>query len=226
MKKLTFILGLFLVIGFAAHAQTDACESGFCPETLTAHHYVGLAGSSVAPENVTITYNVVESSLSGATACWITQNLGASSVASNSTSTTAASIGWFWQFNRKYGYLSSGDRTSWATTIDESSAWLAANDPCTLLLGEQWRLPTLTEWNTADSWSTAQDAFNSVLKIHMPGYLNASGTLTDSGSAGYIWSSSQVAATTANLYDVSAGATATYAKNLGGSVRCLRTFSW
>jgi len=75
------------------------CETGFCPPSITVHHYAG----SVAPVDATITYEVVESNLSGSTQCWITRNLGATSAPTSSTVSTEAQSGWYWQFNRKQG---------------------------------------------------------------------------------------------------------------------------
>ncbi len=41
--------------------------------------------------------------------------------------------------------------------IDENLDWQAANDPCTLELGNGWRLPTYTEWNQCGcSWRLDQ----------------------------------------------------------------------
>ena len=230
MKKLTFILSLFLMAGFAANAQTDACQSGFCPETITAHHRTGVAGLSVAPVDADITYNVVETDLSGATACWITQNLGASTEATSSTDATTAARGWFWQFNRKQGYQYTSSRTpntAWISSIDETSDWLPANDPCTILLGEHWRIPTLTEWNTADVWASANEAYSSVLKLHLPGVLNINtGVIANSGSTGIYWSTSESSTTQAGSYNAATYTTTSTNKPVGATVRCLRTFSW
>ncbi len=229
MKKLTLIFGLFLVAGFVARAQTDACQSGFCPETLTAHHYAGVAGVSVAPETVNITYNVIESTLSGTTACWITQNLGASSVASVSASTAVAERGWFWQCNRKVGYAYNGSRipaVTWDTTLDDANGWEAENDPCTLLLGQYWRMPTQGEWNAADGWGSATDAFNSVLKLGLVGSLSTTGALQNSGTGGIYWASTGTATQGAG-YNVSTAVTVSAVSKVAAyPMRCLRTYQW
>ncbi len=65
----------------------------------------------------------------------------------------------------------------WISSISENSDWLPANDPCTLLLGSGWRLPTLIEWETADAtggWDNYNETFASVLKLHAAGYLDGS----------------------------------------------------
>ncbi len=239
MKKITFILSVLFMAGLAAHAQTDACESGFCPETITAHHHKGVDGMSVAPVDATITYKVVQTNITGTDACWITQNLGASQQATSSTDGSLASRGWFWQFNRKQGYYYDGSRipnTTWVTSIDEttanvslnpSRAWQPENDPCTILLGEHWRIPTVNEWNTADSWGTPSEVYGSVFKIHLAGVLNiGAGVLGSNGTLGTVWSSNEVSATNASALSVDGAGTTSLNKTLGANVRCIRDFSW
>lgn len=224
MKKLTLILGLFLVAGFVARAQTDDCQSGFCPETLTAHHYAGVAGVSVAPETVTITYNVIETDLSGTTACWITQNLGAASKATSSGTTEVDERGWFWQFNRKVGYAYNGSlipAVDWDTTEDAATSWDAENDPCTLLLGEYWRMPTQGEWNSADGWTSAAGAYSSVLKLGLVGNFSVAGAFENSGSQAVYWAS-----TGSHGFDVAGSDISSVSKVAAYPVRCLRTYSW
>jgi hypothetical protein len=178
--------------------------------TFTVTHTAG----SVAPMTVTINYNQVQTNLSGSNECWITQNLGASQQASSQDDTSKVARGWYWQFNRIQGYQvyirnNSASQSvitpnSWNSLADNSgSDWSPCNDPCSLLLGQGWRLPTLTEWSTANSnagWRVINDAYNSVLKIDGSGYLDPSnGWLydlyhEDTGpgytSAGFYWSSS------------------------------------
>ena len=167
------------------------------------------AGQNGAPETKTVTYHSISSNISGATRCWLTQNLGANHVANAVNDSTAASAGWYWQFNRAQGYNIADDKTTispapptwsvpWTTSANESSDWAASNDPCNLLLGTGWRIPTVTEWSNADAapqyWTTASDGFASVLKLHNSGYLqNGTGKLMDRGGSGDFWSSTQYA---------------------------------
>ncbi|MCD4736200.1 MAG: hypothetical protein K8R53_09170 [Bacteroidales bacterium] len=152
----------------------------------------------VAPVTKTVTYGTVESDLTGSNKCWITQNLGSDQQASSATDATEASAGWYWQFNRKQGYKHDGTtrtpNTPWITSINENSDWQASNDPCTLLLGTGWQLPTYMEWYNTDAnggWNNTNDAYASVLKLHAAGYLsNSSGSLYLRGSYGHYWSSS------------------------------------
>jgi len=162
-----------------------------CGSALPITHTAGIDG---APETKTVSYGTVQSSISGASKCWITQNLGSSRQGTDTNDNTDASAGWYWQFNRKQGYASNSGVTSpaWTiTTITENSDWLPANDPCTLELGTGWRIPTNTEWNTVYSGGVNQIAagFYSVLKLHAGGSLKESGTLTVRGTDANFWSS-------------------------------------
>jgi len=205
------------------------CETGFCPPSITVHHYAG----SVAPVDATITYEVVESNLSGSTQCWITRNLGATSAPTSSTVSTEAQSGWYWQFNRKQGYNHSGalltPSTTWETSISETSSWSSANDPCALLLGDTWRIPTSTEWNAAitnGSWSSLSDSYSSVLVVHTgQGILEeTSGSLSGRGSNGRYWSSTSVNSTQGYYYTPGNGTSAAGSKMGGCSLRCIRSY--
>lgn len=199
-----------------------------CGDNLTVTHTAG----SVAPETKTVTYGTVLTDLTGSDKCWITQNLGADHQATSATDNTEASAGWYWQFNRKQGYKHDGTtrtpNTTWISSIDETSDWTAGNDPCTILLGTGWRIPTYSEWNNADAnggWDNYSDTYSSVLKLHAAGYLSYSGgSLSYRGSNGNYWSSTQYSSTngwylyfgsgSSNIYN--------YDKAYGFSVRCLR----
>jgi len=167
-----------------------------CGTGLLVSHTAG----NVSPVTVDITYGTVSTAITGATKCWITRNLGATTQATSATDNTDASAGWYWQFNRKQGYAV-GPTPAWTiTSITEDSNWTAANDPCTLLLGTGWRLPTSTEWTNADgapqNWANYNDTYASVLKLHAAGYLDDSdGALNYRGPNGSYWSSSQNSAT-------------------------------
>ena len=195
-----------------------------CGATLAINHTIG----TVAPENKSVTYGVVASSLSGASKCWITQNLGSTNQGSSAMDNTGAAAGWYWQFNRKQGYKV-GPTPAWTiTSISESSDWLAANDPCTIELGTGWRIPTRTEWTNADAngpWASYTNTYNSVLKLHAAGYLaNSTGLLDFRGTFGFYWSSSQDGSTYGWYLLFSSGYSymnGSY-KAEGFSVRCLR----
>ena len=204
-------------------------SAGFvCGNTLTISHIAG----EVAPVNKTVNYGTVETNLTGSNKCWITKNLGSDRQALSATDDTEASAGWYWQFNRKQGYKHDGTTrtpsTTWISSINENSDWLPANDPCALLLGSGWRLPTNTEWTNADEtggWDNYNETFASVLKLHAAGDLDGSdGSLDNRGSLGGYWSSSQSGSDNGRFLDFGSGASLMYdyLKAGGFSARCLR----
>jgi len=205
-----------------------------CGSPLTVSHVAG----SVAPTTTTISYGTVNSSLSGTSKCWITQNLGATRQATSATDATDAAAGWYWQFNRQQGYAMNGStrtpNTAWigSSSINENSAWTAANDPCTLLLGPAWSMPTQSEWANVisnGSWASGSAAaYASLLKMHDAGYLNGnSALLLVRGSGGWYWSSSQVNNTVGYMLTITSGSTVItnlYEKTNGLTMRCHRYY--
>jgi hypothetical protein len=185
---------------------------------------------TVAPVNKTVTYNQTQTSLSGASKCWIIQNLGADNVATSATDGTETAAGWYWQFNRPQGYKHDGTTRTPGTTWpvnSQSGNWTSGNDPCTLLLGADWRMPTWAEWsavNTAGGWTSLTNAYASVLKIHAAGLLNYStAALSGRGSGGFgeFWSSTFASP---NALYVTTSSSAGVGANVssGCSIRCLR----
>jgi len=164
--------------------------------------------------------------------CWITSNLGSDHQATEANAATAASAGWYWQFNRKQGYQDDGTTrtpaTEWITPISENSDWQPANDPCAIELGGSWRLPTDTEWSNVDNaegWANITDTWNSLLKLHAAGYLTqGTGTLSSRGSHGEYRSSSQASLSGGWILDI--GPSNCFMYNLlkanGITVRCVK----
>lgn len=203
-----------------------------CPVNFEVIHTEGLNG---APVSKTVVYSSVNTKLSGKSACWLTQNLGASKQPDSATDGSEAAAGWYWQFNRSQGYKYDKTRvpanswTPWVTSISENVNWSPANDPCNLLLGLGWRIPTKTEWTNADNvpqyWTTAADAYNSVLKLHLAGYLSYNaGTITNRGSYGYYWASDRYNSSNGNgLYLYSSNSSVTYFNKANAfPLRCIR----
>ncbi|MCU0370710.1 MAG: hypothetical protein MUC31_04800 [Bacteroidales bacterium] len=198
-----------------------------CGDSLTIDHVAG----TVAPVSKTVTYGTV-TNVPGETAkCWITSNLGADHQATAVNDATEESAGWYWQFNRMQGYKNDGVTVTpaWTiTSIDEDSDWISANDPCSLELGNGWRLPTYTEWtnvDASDNWTDWNGPWSSVLKLHAAGYLQpASGAISLRGSSGYSWSSSQINTSNARyLYFLSSNCFIDfYEKAFGANSRCIR----
>jgi hypothetical protein len=199
-----------------------------CGTPITKNHVAG----TVAPVSKTVTYNSVTNIPGETSKCWITSNLGADHQASAVNDATEASAGWYWQFNRMQGYKHDGanrtPNTTWITSINESSDWVVQNDPCALLLGTGWRLPTSGEWTNVDaegSWAEWTSPWNSALKLHAAGELDgANGILDSRGTNAWYWSSSMGNNTQAwNLYFTSVQCDLyNFGKANGFSIRCIR----
>ena len=200
-----------------------------CGSPITINHD-SLGG--VAPVNKTVTYATVTNIPGEPSKCWITSNLGANHQATAVNDGSEASAGWYWQFNRKQGYMHDGTtRTpsaTWISSIIENSDWTAANDPCSIELGDGWRIPTLVEWsnvNAANGWTNWNGPWSSPLKMHAAGYLdNSTGSRYNIGIYGLYWSSVQnstVSGSNTGFDNVSIGMNHDY-KATGYSLRCLR----
>jgi hypothetical protein len=173
-------------------ANSNVIGVALCTD-LTVTHTAG----TTAPVTKTVTYGVVGSNLSGAPLCWITRNLGADNQATAEDDITEASAGWYWQFGRSQGFKHDGTTLTPTPMVSPpvgNTTWTVANDPCAILLGAGWRLPTRTEWNnvkTNGAWTSSTDAFNSVLKLHMAGMVYYTTGPLDGRSAGsnmgYYW---------------------------------------
>jgi hypothetical protein len=200
-----------------------------CGTPITINHFSGL----IAPVNKTVTYGTVTNIPGETTKCWITSNLGSDYQATAVSDATEASAGWYWQFNRKQGYKHDGTtrtpNTTWINSISEYSDWITANDPCNIELGSTWRIPTSTEWYNVDNtggWTSWNDSYGSMLKLHAAGYLNFSdGSLGNRGFVGDYWSSQQSDVSYGWFLNFSSGGSNmknTALKAYGFSVRCVR----
>lgn len=188
-------LGALKALGLSVRCLRDEEITWSCGQSFQVTHTAGI----VAPVDKTVIYGTVQTNLTGSNKCWITQNLGSDHQAVSATDATEESAGWYWQFNRKQGYKHDGTirtpNTTW-NPIDENSDWLQSNDPCQLLLGNGWRLPTNTEWTNADAnggWNNFNQTFSSVLKLHGAGGIFEDGvSLIGRGNYGRYWSATQV----------------------------------
>jgi uncharacterized protein (TIGR02145 family) len=190
-----------------------------------------LSGAT-SPVNKTVTYNTVTNIPGEPAKCWITSNLGADHPATSVSDATEASAGWYWQFNRKQGFLFDVimgriPNTSWVQLIYEDSDWQAINDPCSLELGDQWRLPTNAEWFNVDNaggWNSSNGPRESGLKLHAAGYLDSyGGTLYQRGFSADYWSSTQYDNYNGWHLHISGGSSTMIGyKSTGFSVRCIR----
>ncbi|MEI7980784.1 MAG: FISUMP domain-containing protein [Bacteroidota bacterium] len=196
--------------------------------SITVNHVAG----DVSPVAKTVTYGTVTNIPGETSKCWITSNLGADHQATAVDDATEASGGWYWQFNRKQGYMvnDAGSRTptSWITTISENSEWVPANDPCNIQLGSSWRVPTAAEWTNVDAaggWTSWNEPWTSGLKLHAAGYLFlTNGSLTLRGSDGNYWSNTQYSATIGWYLNANSTLSGIYTndKEYGFTLRCLR----
>ena len=157
--------------------------------------------------------------------CWITQNLGANGIASD---VNPSDPGWYFKFNRKQGYTSTGGgAVTWTSeTISETSDWLSVNDPCTQL-GGGWRLPTQADYVAITSVYAGGfngSAFSGLLKLSAAGYLNTAGVLGAIGTKGFYWSSTQSSDPSALYLDLGTSSPNMWSntKAFGFTVRCLQ----
>ena len=228
-----FIKILFLLAGFSLgiiSLYAQDCASGYCPKSITVHHVIG----DVSPETVTISYPVVETPLGssdGSLNCWIAQNLGATSQASSVTDASVDAAGWFWQFGHKQGYAFNEElipNSTWMANIEKTVDWETSLDPCRLLLGDAWRLPTKDEWGYAKSsetgggWENVSDTYNSVLKLHGGGGLYINGSKSYTG-IGQWWSSTWNTTSAPYFFQATSTRTRlnTYIASCGYTLRCL-----
>ncbi len=219
----------YTIYDIPTNSKTITFTFGVVPcVNFTATHTAG----DVAPVTKTVTYNVVSTTLFGGTKCAITQNLGADEQANSATDNREVAAGWYWQFNRKQGFKHDGTtrtpNTAWGSLISENNDWLSTNDPCNLLLGSSWRIPTNSEWSNADNnggWNSFNSSFNSVLKIHATGYIsNYDGSLLYMSNNGYRWSSTDYNSTASySLYFINSGCIMNvFEKSCGFNIRCIR----
>jgi len=211
----------------ALEQTTSACAGFTCGQSLTVNHVAG----NVAPINKTVTYGTVTNIPGETSKCWITSNLGADHQATSVSDATEASAGWYWQFNRKQGFSHDGTARTpnsiWITNINETTDWLNTNDPCTIEIGEGWRIPTSTEWTNVDAsggWTAWTGPWGSNLKLHAAGSLDyTNGSLNSRGSSGRYWSNTQnssLAGWFLNFGIANSSITYNY-KIYGFSARCL-----
>lgn len=205
--------------------STTAC----CGDFFTISHQ---ASGGVAPVDKEVTYGTVNNIPGETSKCWITRNLGASQQATAVSDATEASSGWYWQFNRKQGYKHDGTNltpaTTWISSINESSSWTIANDPCAIELGTGWRIPTRSEWTNVDAsggWTNWNGPWGSNLMMHAAGYLSYfDGSLFYRGSGGLYWSSTQISNTEGRYlsFDFINCDMSYDKKAFGSSLRCIR----
>lgn len=199
-----------------------------CGDLITANHVEG----DVAPVSKVVTYGTVTDIPGEPSKCWITSNLGADHQAGAVDDATEESAGWYFQFNRKQGYKHDGTtrtpNTAWITSIEENSEWITGNDPCAIELGDEWHIPTMTEWTNVKEyggWYDWNNPWNSPLKLHAGGHLfYTTGLLTNRGIRGSFWSITEGSFTGGwyIIFDSGDCHSAGLDKEYGLTLRCIR----
>jgi len=229
MKKLFLIIGIVLVSSMAVDAQS--CATGFCPPTITVHHVAG----PVSPTTGDITYNVVKAAVFGSATggyCMLDRNLGVTTLPTSESDYTNGT-GWFFQWGKVKGWTAASISANLATYTQPASnatTWPASEDPCAVLLGSAWRVPTASEWTAWGSTNFTPTLAFSTLKFSLNTYYTPSGT---AGSSNYVtlWGNSSTGSN-GNAYSVYASSvTGTFAyspfggPNYSQPVRCIKNFA-
>jgi len=175
-----------------------------CGVSQVSHAYVAGISPSSDPAFANRSYTTVQAHSSWGGKCWTQMNLGATAPPTSANDADDNRAGWFFRFNTPQGTFFGASRIpdTWPTSITGTTDWLSANDPCTGLLGAEWRVPTNTEWDNYRSASTTYGgagasnnlttAYNSYLKLHGAGYIpESSGTKSGAGTESDFWSSTQ-----------------------------------
>ena len=158
--------------GYAVFAKPLPRPVWACGMELKLQHY---ASGKAAPIDKEVTYKTV--SYNGK--CWIAQNLGADQQAQAEYDVSERTAGWYWLFRIKQGFKYDGKRvpTSWPDGYGgRGVTWPLTLDPCSALLGGEWKLPTLTELTkVASDFTTLASAFSGPLAL-----ASGAGALTES----------------------------------------------
>ncbi len=149
---------------------------------------------------------------------------------------TPQDAGMFYQWNIKTAWAATGDVTNWNTNGASESEWVAANDPCPA----GWRVPTKTELDklldggkvtktlSADpvgrTFAGKTSGDGSIFLLAAGSRFYTDGKLTNAGSAGNYWSSTENKGTTAwylNCFGILVELS-DYYRTFGLPVRCVR----
>lgn len=226
------LLGIFLITSCSYFLS-----SYDVPQTIT-HGYV----QGVTPANAETfrnrSYPTVKANWPGpgGNKVWLGVNLGATHEPANSVDDRASRAGWYFQFNRKQGFHHNGEvpTPQWRIqSINEDTNWEITNDPCRILLGSPWRVPTVEEIRAFREASVSRggmgegnrtSAFNSRLRLHAAGELHSfDGDLRNRGNFGRYWASTQLNRTDGEAFSFG-DSSRTYGSNkaFGRPVRCIR----
>lgn len=235
MKRLSLIFtGLLIIISAASCSYFLTSVE---PESVT-HGFV----EGVTPANASLfserAYPIVKAGWPGpgGNKSWLGVNLGATTRPETSIDESPSSAGWYFQFNRKQAFHHNDDFVTpeWRIqSVEEDRSWELSNDPCRILLGETWRLPTVEELRAfleapvSDGGmgeGNRTDAFNSDLRLHTAGELQTfDGELRYRGERGRYWASDQFNPKRGEVLGFE-DASGTFASNkaFGRPVRCIK----
>lgn len=168
-------------------------------EETVSHGYVeGVTPENIDPDDADRIYSVIRADWEGpgGDSRWLGMNLGAVQRPVSIDDESPESAGWYFKFNRKKGYQHSESGYSQVRYFriepdyffpvgQYDSDWIR-NNPCTELLGEEWRIPTEAEWMAAS-------AAEADLNLHKGGIINGfNGFLFNyRGTRGNYWSATQ-----------------------------------
>lgn len=235
MKRLSIIFAGLSVLLFAGSCSYFLTPVE--PDTIT-HGFV----QGVTPANASIfserSYPIVKADWPGpgGNKFWLAVNLGATTRPETSVDPSASSAGWYFQFNRKQAFHHNGNvpTPQWRIqNIEEDTAWSINNDPCRVLLGSSWRLPTVVELRAFREAPVSDGgmgegnrtaAFNSELRLHAAGELQTfDGELRFRGERGRYWASDQFDTKRGEVLGFESESS-TFASNkaFGRPVRCLK----
>lgn len=173
----------------------------------------------------------------GGNKLWLAINLGAIDEPNSSVDGDPGRAGWKFQFNRRQAFHHNGNvlLPQWRhSSINENSEWELSNDPCRILLGDPWRIPTIEEMRAFREAPISRggmaegnrtDAFNAKLQLHAAGELASfDGQLRFRGESGRYWTRDQFSANSGEAFGFDAEGSGTFGSNkaFGRPVRCIR----
>jgi len=203
--------------GLAVYSSPLTIPVWKCGMDFTMRHK---SAGGVAPVDKDITYRTVAVGNS----CWIIQNLGAIDTARSVNSKDVKYAGWYWQHNRSKGYEYKSPKSY---PSGSAVAWATSNDPCRLLLGGHWTMPTTGQFTDALPGSHGPDYYwtGSKLKLNYSGYISITGSASGLGSKFGYAASNGLSSTSGNAYmlGVSSGVVAlgTASRSNAYSARCI-----
>lgn len=235
----TLRLGLLLLVFISGTISCSLLLGSYDGPVVLSHGFVQGVSPSNSSAFLDRSYPTIEARWDGpgGDKLWLAVNLGARVEPESSVDTNPDAAGWKFQFNRKQAFHHDGSRLvpQWRNQpINEDRAWEPANDPCRILLGDSWRIPTVEEMRAFREAPKSQggmgegnrtDAFNSSLKLHAAGDLHPFyGRLRERGDAGRYWASDQFQSRYGEAFGFDSDGSSTFGsnKNSGRPVRCIR----